>query len=97
MNDEFLEAAHKGIPLSDYRAEKLAHLEAENERLKATIGNLLANEHWCDYIEARAFTRNDGTVGASLQLTVKDVTFVGGRGERQEQPQNEDELQDIPF
>lgn len=51
MNDEFLEAAHKGIPLSDYRAERLAHLEAENERLKAAIGGLLANEHWCDYIE----------------------------------------------
>lgn len=51
MNDEFLEAAHKGIPLSDYRAERLAVLEVENERLKAAIGNLLTSEHWCDYIE----------------------------------------------
>lgn len=40
MNDEFLEAAHKGIPLSDYRAEKLAGLVAENERLKAVIYDL---------------------------------------------------------
>jgi hypothetical protein len=53
MNDEFLEAAHKGIPLSDYRAERLAHLEAENERLKAAIKSLLTDEHWCDYFEGK--------------------------------------------
>lgn len=40
LDDEFLEAARKGIPLSDYRAERLALIEEENERLKAAIYDL---------------------------------------------------------
>ncbi len=50
-NDEFLQAAQLGIPLSDYRAEKLELLEAESERLKAAIGSLLKHEYWCEYFE----------------------------------------------
>lgn len=31
--------------------------------------------------EARAFSRNDGTAGASLSLRVRDIQLLGGRGE----------------
>jgi single-strand DNA-binding protein len=57
-------------------------------------------------VEARAYTGNDGTPQVSLELTAREVKFLGGRGERggsggagddYSDSYGSDEPQDIPF
>ena len=53
----------------------------------------------------RTFTRNDGTVGASYEVTAFNVRFLGGRGEAPpaeapgaaEEPPAEEGAEEIPF
>ena len=46
-------------------------------RMVLVEGRLLADDRG----NPRTFTRNDGTVGSSFEVTALDVQFLGGRGE----------------
>jgi single-strand DNA-binding protein len=48
-------------------------------------------------IEASAFTGQDGTPRASLDLTARDIQFLGRRGEGAEGAEYPSETEDLPF
>ena len=48
-------------------------------------------------VEARGYTGNDGVVKASLELTARDVKFLGGERCEGQAQHGDDSAADIPF
>lgn len=49
-------------------------------------------------VEASAFTAQDGKPAASLEMTAREITYLGGGQPRQErEPDVHEDLSDIPF
>ncbi len=68
--------------------------ETANQYVKKGMQIMVAGE-----IEASAFTGQDGSPRASLELTARDIKFLGSRGENMGEASAEypSETEDLPF
>ena len=83
------------------RQAEICNQYLQKGRLVLIEGRLQADDRG----NPRTFTRNDGTVGTSFEVTATEVKFLGGRGEAPpaeapgaaEEPPAEEGAEEIPF
>jgi len=83
------------------RLAEICNQYLQKGRLVLIEGRLQADDRG----NPRTFTRNDGTVGTSFEVTATEVKFLGGKGEAPpaeapsaaEEPPAEEGAEEIPF
>jgi single-strand DNA-binding protein len=73
--------------------------EACNTYLSKGRPVLVEGELQCDHATGgpKVYTRNDGTAGASFEVTASAVKFLGGRQEQEQEQEPEPEQEELPF